>query len=49
VAPTKGDGVIFYNVSPNGTLDQNSLHASAPVIQGEKWVATKWLREREFT
>ncbi|MCL1500518.1 hypothetical protein [Xanthomonas nasturtii] len=23
-----------------------SLHAGAPVLAGEKWVATKWLRER---
>ncbi|MCC4627101.1 2-oxoglutarate-dependent dioxygenase, partial [Xanthomonas campestris pv. nigromaculans] len=22
------------------------LHAGAPVVAGDKWVATKWLRER---
>ena len=26
-----------------------SLHGGAPVIAGEKWIATKWLREREFS
>jgi prolyl 4-hydroxylase len=26
-----------------------TLHGGAPVLEGEKWVATKWLREREFT
>ena len=25
-----------------------SLHGGAPVIAGEKWIATKWLRERRF-
>jgi prolyl 4-hydroxylase len=25
-----------------------TLHGGAPVTQGEKWVATKWLREGEF-
>ena len=25
--------------------DQSSLHAGLPVLEGEKWIATKWLRE----
>ncbi len=25
-----------------------TLHGGAPVIEGEKWIATKWLRERTF-
>lgn len=28
--------------------DQSSLHAGLPVTQGEKWIATKWLREAPF-
>lgn len=28
--------------------DPSSLHAGLPVICGEKWIATKWLRERPF-
>lgn len=28
--------------------DQASLHAGLPVIKGEKWIATKWLRERPY-
>ncbi|MEO8811155.1 MAG: 2OG-Fe(II) oxygenase [Rhodanobacter sp.] len=28
--------------------DQSSLHAGLPVIRGEKWIATKWLRERPY-
>jgi len=28
--------------------DTSSLHAGLPVIEGEKWIATKWLRERPY-
>jgi len=29
--------------------DRSSLHAGLPVARGEKWIATKWLRERPFS
>ena len=46
VAPVRGNAVFFsYNRPHPGTL---SLHGGAPVLEGEKWVATKWLREGEF-
>jgi prolyl 4-hydroxylase len=46
VSPIKGNAVYFsYDRAHVGT---KSLHGGAPVIEGEKWVATKWLREREF-
>jgi prolyl 4-hydroxylase len=46
VAPIKGNACFFsYD---RAHVDTKSLHGGAPVIEGEKWVATKWLREREF-
>lgn len=48
VSPVKGDALLFYNVLPDGGVDRMSLHASLPVIAGEKWVATKWIREHEY-
>ena len=46
VAPQRGSAVFFsYPVPMPSSL---SLHGSEPVIAGEKWVATKWMREREF-
>jgi prolyl 4-hydroxylase len=46
VAPVRGTGVFFsYDAPDPGT---RTLHGGAPVLAGEKWVATKWLREREF-
>jgi prolyl 4-hydroxylase len=48
VAPVKGDAILFYNILPDGQVDKMSLHASLPVLAGEKWAATKWMREREY-
>ncbi|KAJ4714757.1 putative Prolyl 4-hydroxylase alpha subunit [Melia azedarach] len=47
VKPRRGDGLLFYSLFPNGTIDPTSLHGSCPVIKGEKWVATKWIRDQE--
>jgi prolyl 4-hydroxylase len=47
VKPRQGDGLLFYSLLPNGTIDQTSLHGSCPVIKGQKWVATKWIRNQE--
>ena len=46
VAPIKGNGVFFSYDRPHPST--KTLHGGAPVIAGEKWVATKWLREGEF-
>ena len=46
VNPVKGNAVFFSYDRPHpGT---RSLHGGAPVLEGEKWVATKWLREARF-
>ncbi|KAL9680805.1 hypothetical protein QQ045_012584 [Rhodiola kirilowii] len=49
VKPRRGDGLLFYSLFPNGTIDMTSLHGSCPVITGEKWVATKWLRNTTWS
>lgn len=46
VAPHRGHAVFFSYDQPSPAT--RTLHGGAPVIAGEKWVATKWLREREF-
>ncbi len=46
VAPIKGNAVFFsYDRAHPST---KTLHGGAPVIEGEKWVATKWLRQGRF-
>ena len=46
VGPQRGNAVFFSYARPHPTT--RTLHGGAPVIAGEKWIATKWLREREF-
>jgi prolyl 4-hydroxylase len=46
VAAIKGNAVFFSYDKPHTTT--RTLHGGAPVVEGTKWVATKWLREREF-
>lgn len=47
VAPQRGNAVFFSYDRPHP--DTRTLHGGAPVHEGEKWVATKWLREGRFT
>ncbi|MFZ7095559.1 2OG-Fe(II) oxygenase [Luteimonas dalianensis] len=44
-AAVKGNAVFFSYDRPHPMT--GTLHGGAPVLEGEKWVATKWLRERQ--
>jgi prolyl 4-hydroxylase len=46
VAPKLGNAVFFSYERPHPST--RTLHGGAPVLVGEKWIATKWLRERRF-
>ena len=46
VAARQGSAVFFSYAQARP--DSGTLHGGAPVLAGEKWVATKWLRERTF-
>lgn len=46
VQAVQGNAVFFaYGIPSPTTL---TLHGGAPVLKGEKWVATKWMRESRF-
>ncbi|MBJ6981349.1 2OG-Fe(II) oxygenase [Luteimonas sp. MC1572] len=49
VAPAKGSAVYFAYTDAQSRCDPLSFHAGAPVLRGEKWIATRWMRERAFT
>jgi len=45
VMPKKGNAVFFENINlKNQQAYVESLHAGEPVIKGEKWLATLWIR-----
>ena len=48
VKPKKGSAVYFEYLNKAGQLDARCLHAGTPVARGDKWIATKWLRERPY-
>lgn len=48
VTPQPGNGIYFESCNSLGQLDRQSFHAGRPVTKGEKWVVTKWMRQRRF-
>lgn len=32
---------------PNGDEDPNSIHAAETVMGGEKWIATRWMKDAQ--
>ncbi|GLT85089.1 hypothetical protein SLE2022_032910 [Rubroshorea leprosula] len=48
VKPIKGDAVLFWSMGLNGESDPKSIHGGCEVLSGEKWSATKWMRQRNF-
>lgn len=48
VSPRRGSALYFEYCNADGQLDPRSLHAGAPVTAGEKWIVTKWMRQRPF-
>lgn len=48
VRPKAGDAILFRNTLPGGAPDPRAIHAGAPVTQGVKWLATRWIRARPF-
>jgi prolyl 4-hydroxylase len=40
----KGNGLFFWNVEPDGTMDRRTLHAGLAPTRGEKWLLSQWIR-----
>ena len=48
VTPQKGMAVYFEYFYNDEDLNKLTLHGGAPVITGEKWVATQWMRKQKL-
>jgi hypothetical protein len=48
IQPKQGRVVHFHNLHANGMPDDRTLHAGMPVLEGTKWLATLWTRERRM-
>lgn len=42
----KGAGLLFRNALPGGLPDPDAQHAGLPVLAGEKYLASRWIREQ---
>lgn len=43
-----GDMLLFRNVTDAGAPDQRMMHAGLPVTSGVKWMASRWIRGRDY-
>ncbi|MFM2463026.1 2OG-Fe(II) oxygenase [Paraburkholderia sp. RL17-368-BIF-A] len=48
VAAKQGGAVYFRYMNGQRQLDPLTLHGGAPVRAGDKWIMTKWMRERAY-
>eukprot|EP00542_Grammatophora_oceanica_P003309 CAMPEP_0194057996 /NCGR_PEP_ID=MMETSP0009_2-20130614/64916_1 /TAXON_ID=210454 /ORGANISM="Grammatophora oceanica, Strain CCMP 410" /LENGTH=320 /DNA_ID=CAMNT_0038707963 /DNA_START=195 /DNA_END=1157 /DNA_ORIENTATION=+ len=42
VKPEVGKAILFYNLLPDGNMDDRSQHSAQPVDEGEKWLINLW-------
>jgi prolyl 4-hydroxylase len=49
VPPRRGTLLIWNNMRPDGAPNGETVHAARPVVQGTKYVLTRWYRERPWT
>jgi prolyl 4-hydroxylase len=40
----KGDALLFRNTDAQGQAAEAAMHLGAPVMAGQKWLCTRWIR-----
>lgn len=48
IPPQRGALIVWNNARPDGSLNDDTLHAGTPVIKGTKYIITKWYRTRQW-
>ena len=46
VHPVAGRAVVWYNLKEDGSPNERTMHRGTPVEKGEKYIITKWFRDR---
>jgi prolyl 4-hydroxylase len=46
--PRKGMALIWNNMAPDGSPNTATLHEGMPVVEGVKYIVTKWFREEPW-
>ncbi len=42
----RGDALLFNNVTPDGGVDRQTLHAGLTPTSGQKWIISLWIRDQ---
>ncbi|MGD7007278.1 2OG-Fe(II) oxygenase [Metabacillus sp. 84] len=48
ITPQKGMAVYFEYFYQDPALNELTLHGGAPVLSGDKWAATMWVRRKQY-
>jgi prolyl 4-hydroxylase len=48
VTPRQGSALYFAYTNSKNQVDPLTLHGGCPVLSGEKWIATKWVRQNQY-
>lgn len=48
IAPQPGVLLVWNNANPDGTPNEDTLHAGTPVDAGTKYIITRWYRTRKW-
>jgi prolyl 4-hydroxylase len=48
VPPERGKLLVWNNHTPTGQPNEKTMHAGTPVIEGTKYIITKWYRTRKW-
>ena len=48
IRPRTGNLLVWNNLTPEGEVNERSMHQGTPVTEGKKYIITKWYRERQW-
>jgi prolyl 4-hydroxylase len=48
IAPVQGNALYFAYTNSRNQVDPLTYHGGNPVLRGEKWITTKWVRQRAY-